>query len=67
MKIVENIKKTISYSIHRRQAMECTACDAEFDIHINFEGVYGVSIDFCPFCGEALDNEEYEEDNEDDE
>jgi hypothetical protein len=47
--------------------MECTACDAEFEIHINFEGVYGVSIDFCPFCGEALDNEEYEEDNEDDE
>ncbi len=45
--------------------MECKACDAEFDIHINFEGVYGVSIDYCPFCGETMDSDEDEEDEED--
>jgi hypothetical protein len=45
---------------------ECFECDAVFKIRHDLETEY-YTVGFCPFCGEAMDDEqefEYEEDND---
>lgn len=41
--------------------MECTMCDAHFEV-VFF--VYGLEVDYCPACGAyMLNKEEYEEED----
>lgn len=46
----------------------CLNCDTEFTVKITNAEEDEVSVDFCPCCGESLDEEEngFEDDEEDD-
>jgi predicted RNA-binding Zn-ribbon protein involved in translation (DUF1610 family) len=45
----------------------CLSCEAEFSIRHDMDD-YHYKVEFCPFCGETLDEEEtFEFDDEEDE
>ena len=49
------------------KAIVCLECEAEFNIKYDMDETHYV-VEFCPFCGIELDDEEeYEFDDEEDE
>ena len=42
----------------------CNFCGTLFTVEILEEGNLGQQIDFCPICGNELDNDDISEDNE---
>lgn len=42
---------------------QCDSCDAEFKIKHNLDDAY-YEVNFCPFCGGAIDEEETEENDD---
>ena len=41
----------------------CLACGAEFEIVVNAPTVNYEHPSYCPYCGESLDNAEYDAGN----
>lgn len=44
----------------------CNHCYAEFSVVLNEEGNDGDSINYCPYCGEDLDETFYDDDDDED-
>lgn len=40
----------------------CSACDAEF--HLRYDQSQELAVEYCPFCGNDFEEEDYEEDEE---
>jgi peptide subunit release factor 1 (eRF1) len=49
-----------------RKEIECNECDAEFKISYNLEESY-YEINFCPFCGKEIWEEDEQDVEEEDE
>lgn len=47
------------------QSYECSACEAEFKIKHKLDESY-YSVNYCPFCGAEIEEEEFFDDHEDD-
>ncbi|MCX6783279.1 MAG: hypothetical protein NTZ20_04840 [Candidatus Levybacteria bacterium] len=48
-------------------ATKCNACESEFIVEVLTEGVDGVEVEYCPFCGELVEESHYDIDEDDDE
>lgn len=46
---------------------DCENCESTFEISFSEEFVSSESPNFCPFCGEEIEVEEYQDDDELDE
>ena len=47
--------------------IECKSCEAQFTVGVEVEGIDGIEISYCPFCGELIDDSHHgiDDDGED--